>query len=303
MLNRASLVLVGVIQKQDLVSFPFYRLSIPREYAANGNDWTILKRQVRVETVIRGAEARPMIDVYEVIPTGGATGDWNSTHVGSRYLFLVRKENAGYHVVRDWWRSIFQVTCGPRPRLPLDESHSLWERIALMNRWIHSSDANGEIDSFNFHHSDPGSALTSWRTAKLQRGFLRHPNPRVRVPACRDLLLTGSGQDECWDMLSESDRTHLSDGGWISFSAAEIELKRQKTRGRGSEWLWRTYPDREQRRLYTAIHDRQLRTEFCRMWQREYLDDRDNGCPADQSLPATIVTQDGDVPLIGPWPR
>ena len=34
-----------------------------------------------------------------------------------------------------------------------------------------------------------------------------------------------------------------------------------------------------------------------------YPADRDNGCPADQPPPATIVTEKGDVPLAGSWPR
>jgi hypothetical protein len=46
-----------------------------------------------------------------------------------------------------------------------------------------------------------------------------------------------------------------------------------------------------------------MRAEFCKLYAREYPGDADNGCPADQPPPATIVTERGDVPLLGPWPR
>ena len=55
-------------------------------------------------------------------------------------------------------------------------------------------------------------------------------------------------------------------------------------------------------RLLTTVN-RPLRREFCRLFTRRFPKDHDNGCPADQPPPATIVTQDGDVPLIGPWPQ
>jgi hypothetical protein len=58
--------------------------------------------------------------------------------------------------------------------------------------------------------------------------------------------------------------------------------------------------DRESRRMLTAVSNHQLRTEFCRLYAREYPGDLDTGCPADQPPPATIVTERGDVPLIGP---
>jgi len=51
------------------------------------------------------------------------------------------------------------------------------------------------------------------------------------------------------------------------------------------------------------MNNRKLRAAVCRLWQREYPDDHDNGCPADRPPPATIATEKGDIPLIGPWPR
>src|SRR5262249_95993 len=56
-------------------------------------------------------------------------------------------------------------------------------------------------------------------------------------------------------------------------------------------------------RLYTTISNPALRREFCAKFLKLYPGDVDNGCPADRRPPATIVTQDGDVPLAGEWPR
>jgi hypothetical protein len=111
------------------------------------------------------------------------------------------------------------VTSGRHKRLPLDESRPLWERIALMNWWIH-----------------------------------------------------GQGTD------------------------ARVEADSR------SEYWWNLYPELDERRLFTAVNDRRLRADFCRLYQKVYLGDSDNGCPADRPPPATIVTENGDVPLIGPWP-
>ncbi|MGC4050773.1 MAG: hypothetical protein QM757_15470 [Paludibaculum sp.] len=56
-------------------------------------------------------------------------------------------------------------------------------------------------------------------------------------------------------------------------------------------------------RLCTTVNNRQLRTRFCRDFQRRFPLDRDNGCPANLPPPATIVTENGDVPLRGEWPK
>lgn len=302
MLERASLVFIGDIQKQKFESWPFFRVKIPGDDPATTKYWKVLRREVRVETVLRGIEPRKVVDVYEIFWTGGTTGDWNFTKSGERALFLVRVENRRYHVVRDWWRSIFPVTSGPHSRLPLDESHPFWERIALMNWWIERADENVRIT--DFFHNDPGGALSLWRMVKLERGLVRHPSPGVRVPACRELLgLGGWGQDECWDTLSESERAHLFDGGYRCCSATEIAATRRQLRERNASWWWPRYTERDTRRLLTAVSDRQLRADICRLYALEYSGDQDTGCPADRPPPATIVSERGDLPLVGPWPR
>src|SRR4051794_5093680 len=192
MLARASHVFIGVIQYHQYDSWPFFRLNAPGIDPAGAEFWKILRRRVQIENVLRGAESRGTVDIYEISWTGGTTGDWNSTRNGERDLFLVRVENGRYHVVRDWWRSIFMVASGPHSRLPLDDSRPFWERIALMNLWIERTDDTTRIV---FRHLDPGNALSLWRTVKLERGLVRHPSAGVRVPACRALLeLGGWGQ-------------------------------------------------------------------------------------------------------------
>src|SRR5207302_3695140 len=133
---------------------------------------------------------------------------------------------------------------------------------------------------------------------KLLRGLTQHPNSKIRVKACRDLLLVQWGQDECWDALTETERTHLTDGGYIR---SDVNRERQRIHERGLFW-WRTYTDRDERRMLTAVSERSLREQFCRLYIREYPGDRDHGCPADRPPPATIVTDRGDVPLVGGWP-
>src|SRR5580700_5556658 len=67
----------------------------------------------------------------------------------------------------------------------------------------------------------------------------------------------------------------------------------------GTAWWWQRYTDPEGRRLLTAMNNRQMRAEFCRLYNLEYPGDKDTGCPADLPPPATIVTDQGDVPLNG----
>jgi hypothetical protein len=274
-------------------------MSIPGQTAFEEHYWKMLRRQVRVELVIRGVERRRVIQVYEYFWTGGASGDWNFTTDDERALFLVRHENGKYHVVRDWWRSIYPVT-GPHKRLPLDDSHDTWERIALMNWWVPRHSADRTLEAFG--RSDPGGSLNLWRVVKLDRGLFRHPNQKIRLAACRSLIETGWGQDECWDTLSDSDRAHLTEPGRFCCKAADIAEHRRKDAKWGAKWLWDHYHHRDLHRLHTANSNLTLRREFCRMYQREYPGDTDNGCPADRSPPATIVTEQGDVPLIGDWP-
>jgi hypothetical protein len=303
MLARASHVFVGVIQKHQFDSWPFFRLRIPGDDPDAAKYWKILRREVRVELVVRGVEPRKVVDVHEIFWTGGTSGDWNYTRDCERALFLVRVENGRYHVVRDWWRSIFPVTTGLHTRLPLDGSHPLWERIALVNWWIERGDDAFRIVYPHFRGNDPGMALSLWRTVKLERGLLRHPSPGVRIPACRDLLSMGWGLDECWETLPEGDTAHLSNSGCYGCSAEEIAKQRRKWQETGASYWWSRGLNRDGRRLLTTVSNRKLREEFCRLYVREYPGDHDNGCPADQPPPATIVTERGDVPLVGPWPK
>ena len=303
MMARASHIFVGVIQKQQLESWPFLRFSLPGMDSATAKCWKVLRREVRVEMVLRGAESRKVIDVYEFFGVCGASGDWNSTHDGERALFLVRVENGRYHVVRDWWRSIFPVTSGPHSRLPLDDSHPLWERIALMNWWIERSDAATRISYPHFRYNDPGDTLGLWRKVKIERGLVRHPSRGVRLEACGELIaLSGWAQDECWENLSEQDRAYQ----WNSYhccTASDVAAWRRDLVKFDASWWWARSGTRDERRLLTTVSNRKRRVEFCQMYAHEYPGDRDNGCALNQPPPATIVSERGDVPLLGPWPQ
>jgi hypothetical protein len=262
----------------------------------------VLRRRVRVETVLHGTEPRERIEVYEIFWVGASVGDWNSTRTGDRGLFLVRSGGGKCHVVRDWLRSIFPVPGGPREKLPLDESHPFWERVALMNYRMTLDVGTEQVTSTYFtNNHDPGSALSRWRTLKLMRGLVRHPSPAIRVAACRRLLVTGYGQDECWESLTEAGRAQLS-GSDAFCCAAESVVQRRRAAERDAESWW-SNGGRESRRLLTAMSNRRLRAEFCRRWALEYPGDQDNGCPADAPPPATMVTERGDVPLTGAWPK
>ena len=242
--------------------------------------------------------------MYEVFWTGGTSGDWNSTQDGERVLLPLRVIGGRYRVVRDWWRSIYPVTTGPHTRLPGPESLPFWERIALMTWWVERSDESVRIGYPYFFYSDPGRALDYWRVVKLLRGLVRHPSPGVRVPACRDLLnRLDVGQDECWDLLSEVDKVHLHDSGHICCSDADIAASRSSRQWIDASLWWSRYRHRDERRLLTTINDIRLRTEFCRIYSKEYPGDLDSGCPANKPPPATIVTSRGEIPLLGNWPH
>jgi hypothetical protein len=300
MVKLASLVVVGVIEKQVLQSRLFYRASVADEVGAS-RYWRILRRRLRVETVLQGVEPNEIIDVFEVYWTGGATGNWNAKREGQRAVFLLRQQNGHYRLVQDWRRSIFPVASGPHEAMPLDATRPLWERIALMNYWM-PRDVNAASISYPyFNYNDPGLALSKWRVIKLLRGLVRHPISAVRVPACRELL-SNIGQDECWERLSDAEQAGLR-GSRFCCSAADVALLREKNQQMGSGQRWRFYPSREERRLLTTNSNRSLRSEFCKLYLAEYGDDPDTGCPATLEPPATIVTKDGDVPLPGAWPR
>ncbi len=117
MLGRASLVFIGVVETHHFDNYPY--LTQP---TADGPYWRILRRRVRVEAVLRGTEPRKWVDVFEIFWRGGATGDWNATQDGDRYLFLVRVEDGKYHVVRDWWRSIYELHSGRHDQMPLTDA-------------------------------------------------------------------------------------------------------------------------------------------------------------------------------------
>lgn len=105
--QRSTHLLIGVIEKHE---FPTSLLFRPG--AEDPPGWRVIRMRIRVELVIRGQEPNPTVDIYEVFPTVGVSGDWNSTQDGGRYLFPVRKEHGHYRVTRDFWRSIYPYTAG-----------------------------------------------------------------------------------------------------------------------------------------------------------------------------------------------
>jgi hypothetical protein len=207
---------------------------------------------------------------------------------------MVRAENGRYHVVLDWLRCILPIYSGKHDRLPLDDSHPFWERLGLLNWWLSDGHSSGD-----WSRMDPGWALGMWRRAKLARGFVRHPERETRVFGCQVLLQMTRFQDECWEQLSSEDRATWSQHGLISaerlLQTTEVDVRREWDRAISSN-------DRDMLRLLTTVNRPALRREFCRLFEERFPADHDNGCPADRPPPATIVTKDGDVPLIGAWP-
>lgn len=193
----------------------------------------------------------------------------------------------------------FPVTSGAHTRAPLTEAAPLWERVALLNWWFAGKRAGGA----NLFHTDPGLKLGLWREIKLARGLVRHPVSGVRTEGCRFLLDNGWGQDECWEQLTQSDRSHMRDHGSTCCTEADVAALRKWTANMDVAKEWAGRWDRDYRRLFTTVNHPQKRAEFCRLYMAEYPEDTEHGCPADRPPPATIVTEAGDVPLVGEWPR
>ncbi len=300
-LRRSSLVFIGVIEKHELPDRLLFR--VPGEDAQR---FRVLVRTVRVETVLRGNESHSTIDVYEAFPTGGLTGDWNSTQDNRRYLFPVRLENGHYHVARDFLRSIYPVYSGRHDKLPLDDSRPLWERFALLQWWVRP-DRAGDFGDDQF--TDPARVLGRWREAKVLRGLLRHPDAGVRLAACEDLLHMGMAQDECWDSLVPKQRQSLRkfwnavppEESWNENRSFEKSARLHWDQIAGGAEL--SFAAMSELRLFTTINNSTLRREFCVKFQRRFPADNDTGCPSDLPPPATIVTQHGDIPLVGGWPK
>ncbi|HEV1284886.1 MAG TPA: hypothetical protein VNU44_06230 [Bryobacteraceae bacterium] len=142
---------------------------------------------------------------------------------------------------------------------------------------------------------DPGGALGWWRTAKIARGLVRHPERDMRILGCETLLRLTRWQDECWDQLSQADRAEMTPLDQFSRPREEHAMQ---------DWNWAVDArDISWMRLLTTVNRPILRREFCRLFTQRFPNDHDNGCPADRPPPATIVTEDGDIPLIGAWPK
>lgn len=301
MLQCSTHVFIGTIEKHELPNRLLFRVS-----GEDAEHWRVIDRRVRVEMVLRGIEPRSVIDIYEAFPTGGLTGDWNSTHDHARYLFPVRMEGGRYHVVRDFRRSIFPVYSGRHDRLPLEDSRPFWERFALLQWWV-QADRNRAFGDDRY--TDPGRAFGRWREAKVLRGLLRHPDIDLRLAACEDLLHMSAAQDECWDSLVPNDRQKLKkfwnmvppEKSWNQNRAFETYAHQRWDRAVADSKP--SFDTVNELRLLTTISNPTLRREFCAKFQKRFPKDKENGCPADRPPPATIVTQDGDVPLIGDWPK
>jgi hypothetical protein len=300
LLQRSTHVFIGVIEKHEAPNRFLFRVS-----GEDAAEWRVIDMKVKVEMVLRGVEPRTTIDIYEAFPTGGLSGDWNLTQDNRRYLFPVRLEDGQYHLTRDFWRSIFPVYSGRHDRLPLDDSRPLWERFALLQWWVQPDRSPAFGDD---RYTDPAQVFGQWRKAKVLRGLLRHPDKGVRLAACEDLLHMGRAQDECWDSLDPRDRKSLN--RFWNMIAPEDSWKQNRAFEGYASQRWEivdaaplTFDAIDELRLFTTINNPALRRKFCAKFQKLFPQDNENGCPAGQPPPATIVTQNGDVPLLGEWPN
>ena len=89
---------------------------------------------------------------------------------------MVRVEDGKYHVVRDWWRSIYELHSGCHDRLPRTDNAPFWERFALLEYWLKPGWTPAVLRA-----RDPTMALSQWRLAKLMRGYLRQPDNNAFV--------------------------------------------------------------------------------------------------------------------------
>jgi hypothetical protein len=181
----------------------------------------------------------------------------------------------------------------------------LWERFALLQWWVQPDRAHAFGET---KYTDPGRAFGSWRMAKVLRGLFHHPDNDVRLAACEDLLHMIRAQDECWDALAPADRQRLN-RFWNVIPAQDAWNMNRRVETNARQ-LWDSTgagaklssDDIDELRLLTTINNPQPRREFCTLFQARFPQDNNNGCPADRPPPATIVTEDGDIPLIGAWP-
>ena len=151
--------------------------------------------------------------------------------------------------------------------------------------------------------------FSRWRYVRILRGFLRHPEIRLRVAACEQLLDQRMALDECWEQFDFVERSafsnnaetyeRLSERRWFLEQAENewISALRQQEKG---DRLWEIPYDKLQ--LLTTINDPALRRLFCKKFLGRFPHETEHGCPADRPPPASIVTDDGDVSLTGPWP-
>ena len=294
----ATHIFTGVIQYQQLDSWPFFRVP--------GDDtgyWRIFRRRVRVELVVRGGPMADVVDLFEIAWIGGASGDWNATQVGERAVFLAKMESGKLRTVWDHQRCIHRIYSGRHDRLPGNERMPAWERLGLLSLWPkpgwHPAMATRDLTYYE--------RWSHWRTIKIHRGFLRHPDIRLRLAACESLLSTGRAIDECWEQFDFVEKSQLD----TYFNAIPPEEKWRDSRRflplAEKYWKWdldalrKAQPTRaialDQLRLYTTINDHALRERFCKEFRTLAPGDTDHGCDADRPLPASIVTEAGDVPL------
>jgi hypothetical protein len=99
-------------------------------------------------------------------------------------------------------------------------------------------------------------------------------------------------QDECWDSLAPTDRLKLNK----FWNAVPSQFSWNQNRA------FETYAHRKWDQAVRGAK-LSLRREFCEKFELRFPQDNENGCPPDRPPPATIVTQDGDVPITGEWPR
>jgi hypothetical protein len=113
----------------------------------------------------------------------------------------------------------------------------------------------------------------------------------------------GRAQDECWDSLDPRDRKSLN--RFWNMVAPEDSWKENRAFEGYASQRWDQIADAapltfhaiDELRLFTTINHLALRRDFCAKFQKLFPQDNENGCLADQRPPATMVTQNGDVPL------
>jgi hypothetical protein len=211
LIQRADAIIVGAVSKVGIAA------PLTRDQCL-----VLMRAEILVENVLKGDIAQRTVDYFSFSSVCAIVGPIEVLHIGSRYIFFLRREQRYWRSVEDYWRNTVPVKSGGHPSefatgKPIEQAIS---EILLIPGDGYS--ASSFAEALQTQAAPIARTLTgSVGTDRLARLLLSHPDMGIRTAACL-VLKQDQAADGCTDPILSWYFDRFAKGNFVGISAGVV---------------------------------------------------------------------------------